>query len=64
MALYIEAIGGEKKRRVYGLGSQASSYYECSNLNVNISTAISPTVQNNKNLQNELASIRNQLDKR
>ena len=26
-AIYLEASGGEKKRRVYGLGSQASSLY-------------------------------------
>ncbi|XP_039128910.1 probable serine/threonine-protein kinase DDB_G0286481 [Dioscorea cayenensis subsp. rotundata] len=60
LALYIEAVGGEKKRRVYGLGSQASSYYGCSNSNVNNSTATS-TMQNNEDLQNELASVRNQL---
>ena len=25
--LYLQAVGGEKKRRVYGLGSQASTFY-------------------------------------
>ena len=25
--LYLQAVGGEKKRRVYGLGSQASAFY-------------------------------------
>ena len=25
--IYLEVVGGEKKRRVYGLGSQASAYY-------------------------------------
>ncbi|XP_039128892.1 basic-leucine zipper transcription factor B-like [Dioscorea cayenensis subsp. rotundata] len=60
LALYIEAVDGEKKRRVYGLGSQASSYYGCSNSNVNNSTATS-TMQNNEDLQNELESVRNQL---
>ncbi|KDP27732.1 hypothetical protein JCGZ_19709 [Jatropha curcas] len=27
VALYLEAIGGEKKRKVYGIGSQASQFY-------------------------------------
>ena len=61
MALYIEAVGGEENRRVYGLGSQASFYYGSSNSNVNISIATSPTIQNNENLQNELALVCNQL---
>ena len=25
--IYLQVVGGEKKRRVYGLGSQASAYY-------------------------------------
>ena len=25
--LYLQAVGGEKKRRVYSLGSQASAFY-------------------------------------
>lgn len=36
LAFYIEVVGGEKKRRVYGLGSHVSSYYGCSNSNANI----------------------------
>ena len=28
-AIYFKAAGGEKKQRVYGLGSQASVYYGC-----------------------------------
>ncbi|KDP37586.1 hypothetical protein JCGZ_07932 [Jatropha curcas] len=27
LALYLEAIGGKKKRKVYGIGSQASQFY-------------------------------------
>ncbi|KDP42630.1 hypothetical protein JCGZ_24404 [Jatropha curcas] len=27
VALYLEAVGGEKKRKVYGIGSQASQFY-------------------------------------
>ncbi|XP_037496976.1 uncharacterized protein LOC119371257 [Jatropha curcas] len=27
VALYLEAVGGEKKRKVYGVGSQASQFY-------------------------------------
>ncbi|KDP36332.1 hypothetical protein JCGZ_09547 [Jatropha curcas] len=27
VALYLEAVGGKKKRKVYGIGSQASQFY-------------------------------------
>ncbi|KDP34516.1 hypothetical protein JCGZ_11066 [Jatropha curcas] len=27
VALYLEAVGGEKKRKVYGIGSQTSQFY-------------------------------------
>ncbi|KAH7670372.1 hypothetical protein IHE45_10G021700 [Dioscorea alata] len=60
LALYIKAVGGEKKIRVYGLGSQASSYYGCSKSNATNSTATS-IMQNNEDLQNELAFVCNQL---
>ncbi|XP_021598825.1 uncharacterized protein LOC110604826 [Manihot esculenta] len=58
--LYFEAVGGEKKRRVYGLGSQASVFFpnKCS-----ASTAFT-SAQQNQDLQDEMADLRRKLQER
>ncbi|KAH7650852.1 hypothetical protein IHE45_20G019500 [Dioscorea alata] len=61
VALYYEAVGGEKKRRVYGLGSQAS-YYCGGNTNASKSSASSFESQNQEELQNELATMKNKIE--
>ncbi|KDP36469.1 hypothetical protein JCGZ_08599 [Jatropha curcas] len=41
LALYLEVVGGEKKRKVYGIGSQASQFYCGSGLAFDASAASS-----------------------
>ncbi|XP_039135788.1 uncharacterized protein LOC120273223 [Dioscorea cayenensis subsp. rotundata] len=61
VALYYEAVGGETKRRVYGLGSQAS-YYCGGNTNASKSSTSSFESQNQDELQNELATMKKKIE--
>ncbi|XP_043807320.1 uncharacterized protein LOC122721965 [Manihot esculenta] len=58
--LYFEAVGGEKKRRVYGLGSQASVFFP----NKTSASTSFTSAQQNQDLQNEMADLRRKLQKR
>ncbi|XP_039127019.1 uncharacterized protein LOC120263208 [Dioscorea cayenensis subsp. rotundata] len=61
IALYYEAVGGEKKRRVYGLGSQAS-YYCGGNTNASKSSTSYFESQNQEELQTELATMKKKIE--
>ncbi|XP_043808011.1 uncharacterized protein LOC122722139 [Manihot esculenta] len=58
--LYFEAVGGEKKRRVYGLGSQASVFFS----NKTSASTSFTSAQQNQDLQNEMADLRRKLQER
>ncbi|XP_043804434.1 uncharacterized protein LOC122721304 [Manihot esculenta] len=58
--LYFEAVGGEKKRRVYGLGSQASVFFP----NKTFASTSFTSAQQNQDLQNEMADLRCKLQER
>ncbi|XP_043815331.1 uncharacterized protein LOC110625725 [Manihot esculenta] len=58
--LYFEAVGGEKKRPLYGLGSQASVFFP-NKTSANISFT---SAQQNQDLQDEMADLRRKLQER
>ncbi|XP_043806646.1 uncharacterized protein LOC122721794 [Manihot esculenta] len=58
--LYFEAVGGEKKRRVYGLGSQASVFFP----NKTSASTSFTSAQQNKDLQDEVADLRCKVQER
>ncbi|XP_021624973.1 uncharacterized protein LOC110624161 [Manihot esculenta] len=58
--LYFEAVGGEKKRRVYGLGSQASVFFP----NKSFASTSFTSAQQNQDLQDEMADLRCKLQER
>ncbi|XP_043817331.1 uncharacterized protein LOC122725000 [Manihot esculenta] len=55
--LYFEAVGGEKKRRVYGLGSQALVFFP----NKTSASTSFTSAQQNQDLQDEMADLRRKL---
>ena len=58
--LYFEAVGGEKKRRVYGLGSQTSVFFP----NKTSANTSFTSAQQNQDLQDEMADLRRKLQER
>ncbi|XP_060177807.1 uncharacterized protein LOC132607741 [Lycium barbarum] len=53
--VYYEAAGGTRKRRIYGLGSQAQSYYEpnlCVNSGINASASAAPSTSQSAPTEN------------
>ncbi|XP_043817374.1 uncharacterized protein LOC122725025 [Manihot esculenta] len=58
--LYFEAVGREKKRRVYGLGSQASVFFP----NKTSASTSFTSAQQNQDLQNEVADLRRKIQER
>ena len=63
-ALYFEAVSGEMKRRVYGLGSQASSLYSVSFHNRRTSDSSQTTARVREIVQQELADKQADLDRK
>ena len=59
MDIYLKAVGGEKKRRVYGLGRQASEYYQFSS--GASSTAAAGPSQASEDVRQEMAELRAQV---
>ena len=61
--LYFEAIGGEKRRRVYGLGSRAASIYpsSCQSIGSSHSSAFAARVR--EIVQQELADKKAEMDR-
>ena len=55
--LYFEAVGGEKKRRVYGLGSQASVFFP----NKSFASTSFTLAQQNQDLHDEVADLKRKL---
>ena len=58
--LYFEAVGGEKKRRVYGLGSQTSVFFP----NKTSASTSFTSAQQNKDLQDEVADLKRKVQER
>ena len=56
--LYYEAVGGQKKSRVYGLGSQASAYFHepahCSASYTSAPPVDPPTIETMNRMQNKI----------
>ena len=56
--LYYEAVGGQKKSRVYGLGSQVSAYFHepshCSALYTSAPPVDPPTIETMNRMQNKI----------
>ena len=61
--LYFEAVGGEKRRRVYGLGSRAASIYHspCQSTGSSHSSASAARVR--EIVQQELADKKAEMDR-
>ena len=59
--LYLDAVGGEKKKRVYGIGSSNSSYYPSSSSSASSSAPHNAQLELQiKQLQDELHQMRQQ----
>ena len=61
--LYFEAVGGEKKRRVYGLGSRAASIYLSSYQSTGSSHSSASIARVREIVQQELADKKAEMDR-
>ena len=60
MDIYLKAVGGEKKRRIYGLGRQASEYYQFSS-GASSTAATGPSQAVPEDVRQEMAELRAQV---
>ena len=61
--LYFEAVGGEKRRRVYGLGSRAASIYPSSCQSTGSSHSSASAARLREIVQQELADKKAEMDR-
>ena len=61
--LYFEAVGGEKRRRVYGLGSRAASIYPSSCQSTGSSHSSASVARVREIVQQELADKKAEMDR-
>ena len=61
--LYFEAVGGEKRRRVYGLGSRAASIYPSSYQSTGSSHSSASVARFREIAQQELAEKKVDIDR-
>ena len=61
--LYFEVVGGEKRRRVYGLGSRAASIYPSSYQSTGSSHSLASATQVREIVHQELADKKVEMDR-
>ena len=61
--LYFEAVGGEKRRRVYGLGSRAAFIYPSSCQSTGSSHSLASAARVREIMQQELADKKAEMDR-